>query len=607
MLLLLVCRFDFHCKPNSTKGCERMIDRPAEKSVRVQMINASGPNEARHLAAIARRKKAEKALLAKLTALMGSEAATAASDSSSSSLSPNAQLFHELTSPRSKSRQRMNLLDAEWRYFPEFPPPAAQPLKYYLHCEMGIAGDERRMLRLDAPGEREREYALAVARMHEAEEKRIVAQALKNAATAAASEVAAAASSVASAASSIAATPAAAAASQSKLANARSSLPSISTSSAASSPPPVAPPARSHFSCYTYDPKDPTPSVGGATFDVENSGGLDNRAMESRPDVLVFTSEPLEQPLVVLGFVRCTLYVRSNCATTDFVARLCDVYPLDDWSSSADIKAGSGKSQVLCDGLFKVTPAKIESLTVEKPTPKIMPLTRSSSQGQGPLTPLKLDAGAGAGAAEGSPESSSRGLLSTPASSASSTSTALVPIGTPKTPASLLAGPFFPITAPDESATPLLKLDIDMVCCSADVARLCSCVLNRIALTRFLSLSVLVSLRSGPPATCFKWAIAFASTCAAPLTLVGCGRWAERTRSSVDWISRSCSIRRSIMTNDTRLRSCCRCCRSEPDDLDARCCCCSLLPQLHLVLCAPSSSSPLATCCNPCCCRCAAR
>ena len=442
-----------------------MIDRPAEKSVRVQMINASGPNEARHLAAIARRKKAEKALLAKLTTLMGSEAAAAASASSSSSssstLSSNAQLFHELTSPRSKSRQRMNLLDAEWRYFPEFPPPSAQPLKYYLHCEMGVAGDERRMLRLDAPGEREREYALAVARMHEAEEKSMVARALKNAATAAASEVAAAVSSVASAASLAAAavdTPAASS-SHSKLASARSSLPSISTSAAPSFALPPAPPARSHFSCYTYDPKDPTPSVGGATFDVENSGGLDNRAMEARPDVLVFTSEPLEQPLVVLGFVRCTLYVRSNCTTTDFVARLCDVYPLDDWSSSADIKAGSGKSQVLCDGLFKVSPAKIEALTVEKPTPKIGPLTRSTSQGQAPLTPLKLDGGAGAsGAAEGSPPAVSRALPSP--------STALVPIGTPKTPASLLAGPFFPITAPDESATPLLKLDIDMVSCA---------------------------------------------------------------------------------------------------------------------------------------------
>ena len=49
--------------------------------------------------------------------------------------------------------------------------------------------------------------------------------------------------------------------------------------------------------------------------------------MEARDDVLVYSSEPLEQPVTVVGPVRVTLYVSSSAPDTDFTAKLVDVRP----------------------------------------------------------------------------------------------------------------------------------------------------------------------------------------------------------------------------------------------------------------------------------------
>jgi putative CocE/NonD family hydrolase len=77
---------------------------------------------------------------------------------------------------------------------------------------------------------------------------------------------------------------------------------------------------------YRYDPADPTPSVGGALLGMD-AGPRDNRALEARPDVLVYTSAPLLDDLEVIGPLTAELYVRSSLAHTDFFVRLCDVGP----------------------------------------------------------------------------------------------------------------------------------------------------------------------------------------------------------------------------------------------------------------------------------------
>ncbi len=95
---------------------------------------------------------------------------------------------------------------------------------------------------------------------------------------------------------------------------------------------------------FRYDPADPTPSIGGSSLTL-NSGPRDNRPLEARKDVLVYTSQPLEQDLEVIGPLRVELYVKSSLQHTDFFARLCDVAP-------------SGKSINLSDGIVRLNPGR---------------------------------------------------------------------------------------------------------------------------------------------------------------------------------------------------------------------------------------------------------
>jgi putative CocE/NonD family hydrolase len=80
---------------------------------------------------------------------------------------------------------------------------------------------------------------------------------------------------------------------------------------------------------YEYDPKDPVPTVGGALLmpGVYRAGARDQRPIEGRPDVLVYTSEALAEDYTAIGPVYATLCASSSASDTDFVARLVDVYP----------------------------------------------------------------------------------------------------------------------------------------------------------------------------------------------------------------------------------------------------------------------------------------
>jgi hypothetical protein len=95
---------------------------------------------------------------------------------------------------------------------------------------------------------------------------------------------------------------------------------------------------------YTYDPRQPTPSIGGAMFAFKGAGPVDNAKLEQRDDVLTYTSEPLFNPVTIIGNVRVTLYARSSLPNADFFVRLCDV----------DEK---GVSINICDGFIRMTSA----------------------------------------------------------------------------------------------------------------------------------------------------------------------------------------------------------------------------------------------------------
>lgn len=77
---------------------------------------------------------------------------------------------------------------------------------------------------------------------------------------------------------------------------------------------------------FVYDPADPTPTVGGPMLQPP-SKQLDNRAVEARDDVCVWTGPPLESDLDLLGPVSAVVYVRTGTGIGDVFVRLCDVGP----------------------------------------------------------------------------------------------------------------------------------------------------------------------------------------------------------------------------------------------------------------------------------------
>jgi len=83
---------------------------------------------------------------------------------------------------------------------------------------------------------------------------------------------------------------------------------------------------------FTYDPRDPFPTLGGANLMPHiKSGPYDQRAVtEGREDYLAFVSPPLESPLEVVGRITVQLFVSSDAPDTDFTAKLLDIYPEGD-------------------------------------------------------------------------------------------------------------------------------------------------------------------------------------------------------------------------------------------------------------------------------------
>lgn len=79
---------------------------------------------------------------------------------------------------------------------------------------------------------------------------------------------------------------------------------------------------------YTYDPNDPTPTAGGSIVSyLYPPGSIDVSEVQRRPDVLVYTTAPLEEDLDVVGSLRMILYASSSAVDTDFAVRLSDVFP----------------------------------------------------------------------------------------------------------------------------------------------------------------------------------------------------------------------------------------------------------------------------------------
>ncbi len=118
-------------------------------------------------------------------------------------------------------------------------------------------------------------------------------------------------------------------------------------------------PVEDYSDSFTYDPMDPVPSYGGnvcCTGNAVKGGSFDQQQMETRDDILVYTTDVLEEGLEVSGFIESTLYVSSDAKDTDFTIKLIDVYPdgsaynLDETIQRVRYREGYDKEVFMEDG-----------------------------------------------------------------------------------------------------------------------------------------------------------------------------------------------------------------------------------------------------------------
>jgi len=122
---------------------------------------------------------------------------------------------------------------------------------------------------------------------------------------------------------------------------------------------------------FTYDPMNPVPSLGGGVCcnrGASLGGSFDQRGIEARADVLVYTSEPLDEDLDVTGFVRAKLFVSSDAKDTDFTVKLVDVHPdgtaynVDDTIFRTRFRDGYDKQVFMEDGeVYELNPTAMST------------------------------------------------------------------------------------------------------------------------------------------------------------------------------------------------------------------------------------------------------
>jgi len=122
---------------------------------------------------------------------------------------------------------------------------------------------------------------------------------------------------------------------------------------------------------FTYDPMNPVASLGGGVCcnsGASLGGSYDQRGIEARADVLVYTSEALAEAIEVTGFVRAKLFVSSDVKDTDFSVKLVDVYPdgtaynVDDTILRARYRNGYDKEVFMQDGeVYELNPTAMST------------------------------------------------------------------------------------------------------------------------------------------------------------------------------------------------------------------------------------------------------
>jgi uncharacterized protein len=90
---------------------------------------------------------------------------------------------------------------------------------------------------------------------------------------------------------------------------------------------------------FAYDPTDPAPTIGGANLTLA-AGPFDQRPIERREDVVVYSTPPLEDPVEVTGDLRAEVWISTDVPDTDILVRVTDVYP-------------DGRSMLVAEGILR--------------------------------------------------------------------------------------------------------------------------------------------------------------------------------------------------------------------------------------------------------------
>lgn len=114
---------------------------------------------------------------------------------------------------------------------------------------------------------------------------------------------------------------------------------------------------------YVFDPTNPCPTIGGQNLTIAR-GPMNQNRIEKRPDVVLFTTDPLAEPVEVTGRIAARIFLDSSAADTDLSVRFCDVYP-------------DGKSYLITEGIRRaryrrsfekpelLTPGRVEEIEVD--------------------------------------------------------------------------------------------------------------------------------------------------------------------------------------------------------------------------------------------------
>lgn len=115
---------------------------------------------------------------------------------------------------------------------------------------------------------------------------------------------------------------------------------------------------------YTYDPKDPVPSIGGTSiYGDAVPGPVDQAEVESRNDVLVYTTAPMKEDTEITGPVKLVIYASATTRDTDLFATLTDVYPD---GKSINLKTGGVRARYR-NGLYRedlMVPGKVYRIEI---------------------------------------------------------------------------------------------------------------------------------------------------------------------------------------------------------------------------------------------------